>query len=238
MSITYELATEPSKRETNFKAFNICIYGHPGSGKTTFASKLSEAAGEVYILDAEDGSKHIDGLMKSKIINWEAFRGFCLSLSKSDKYKHVVIDIADRVIEMLTDYICTKNKVSALIDIPYGGGYVAAYKLFFDQIYMLNNAGIGVTFITHTSVKEVKDERGVTYESTSTSLVGKWEEKIIGICDVSVFTFKGKTKDDYFLRCQGNRSYNCVKDRSGNLPEIMRADVNIFIESFKKNENK
>lgn len=213
----------------NYFALNVAIVGAPGTGKTTLAAALGDP-GTVYFATTEMGHKYVK-IRKTDIWAWSDFAGVVKDfLTTTHPYKHLVIDIFDKLYELAAKEIATRNKVADISLIPFGGGYTATKALIMEAVDALNKKGFGVTFITHDKMKEVKKE-SVQWTVVSSSLSDSVERAIFGCCDVVLFAHKDKD-NNHMLRARPTKYIICAKDRSGKLPEIFRMDAKVILEKL------
>lgn len=222
------LAKEPSKITTDYKSLNVAIVSAPKVGKTTLASKLGEG---VYFAATEKGHDFVS-IMKSDIHVWSDFTSLVKDLAaEKHNYKHLVIDTMDNLYQMVSDYVCEINKVKSISDIPYGGGYTAAKKMLVKELTYINTIGLGITFITHEKMVEVKKD-SITWTAMRTSLSQSIEETILGMCDLILFCHFDKS-NQRVMRTKPNKHIQCAGDRSGKLPEIMPMDAELIFKHLK-----
>lgn len=224
---TSVLAQEKSKIKTDYTALNVCIVGAPKIGKTTFASQLGE---NVYFAATEKGHDFQE-LYISNIANWKDFEVMCNGLAtEKHSFKHLVIDVIDKLHQYSQDEICVRNKVKEIADIPFGGGYTASKRLLMNELDRLNKLGIGITFITHPKDKEVKKDN-ITWTAVGTSLANSIENQILGMCDLILFAYMDK-ENKRMIRTKPTKYIQCAGDRSGKLPEIMPLDPKAVMDAL------
>lgn len=73
-----------------------------------------------------------------------------------DKFKVLVVDTVDIFHRYATKFICQREGVQALGDIPHGKGYAMVDDLEFDMIKTWENLGFRLFFISHTKEKTEK----------------------------------------------------------------------------------
>lgn len=222
---TSVLAQQKSKIKTDYTALNVCIVGAPKCGKSTFASQLGEG---VYFAATEPGHHFLE-VFKSDINCWKDFEVLvnALTTEKHD-FKHLVIDVVDKLHGYAQDEICSRNKVKEIADIPFGGGYTASKRLLMNDLERINRAGIGLTFITHPKDKEVKKDN-ITWTAVGTSLANSIENQILGMCDLILFAYMDK-ENKRMIRTKPTRYVQCAGDRSNLLPEHMPLDPKLVME--------
>lgn len=219
---------------------NVCIVGNPKVGKTKFAANLKFDSFETYYLRTEPGTKFVS-VYGDDIRDWPHFMEIVSDLIKQKKsaddiyFSMVAIDTTDNLVTMLEKHICTINKVKAISDIPYGGGYSAIKQSLLNEIQALNNAGLGVVFITHAKDKELTKD-AFKWTAVVTSLSTGVEEKVLGICDFILY-FHIDKNNKRAIRCKPTKYVTCAGDRSGLLPEIIEVpemNLNYNTEFFTK----
>ncbi|ALS03079.1 alpha/beta hydrolase [Enterococcus silesiacus] len=96
-------------------------------------------------------------------------------------YQTVVLDVIDDIIVMLEQYICDKEDVETLGDIPYGKGYAAFTNIFQQLVIELKSLPMNVIYISRNASKM----EGLT-EIEIPSLKEKHQNIVNGNCDLSI----------------------------------------------------
>ena len=96
-------------------------------------------------------------------------------------YETVVLDVIDDIVVMIEQYICDKEDVETLGDIPYGKGYAAFTNIFQSLIIELKSLPMNVIYISRNSTKM----EGQT-EIDIPSLKEKHQNIVNGNCDLSI----------------------------------------------------
>lgn len=130
-------------------------------GKTSLAAQFPKAL----LCAFEIGYHALPGVKPIDIGSWSDFKKVVqqLKLPKArEMYDTIVIDTVSIATDLCEKYILAQNDVSALGDIPWGGGW-SQYKKEFDTPFReLTQLGYGIVFICHS--KEVntgmKDDDG------------------------------------------------------------------------------
>lgn len=217
------LATSKSKIKQGFKAMITLIVGAPKIGKTTFAAQLGD---DVYFLAGEKGYDHQE-IMVTDVTTYNILVAAVDALTKSS-YKTVVFDTIDKIVEVIENEVCIRNKVQAMKDIAYGAGQVASRKMLFAEFDKLRNAGIGIVMTTHQKEKEFKTE-AISWTAMGTSLGKSYEEAILGYCDLILYSYKNSA-DVRMIRTQPNKYIQCAGDRTGKLPATMELNAKKVME--------
>lgn len=226
------LAKEKSKIKTDYQSLNVCIVGAPKTGKTTFASQLGDG---VYFAATEQGL-NFQEVFKTDINCWQDFENLINDLyHEKHGFKHLVIDVVDKLHQFAQDEICKRNKVKEIAEMPFGSGYTASKRLLMNELERVNKVGMGLTFITHDKMKEIKKD-AVTYTAVGTSLANSIEEQILGMCDLILFAYVDKDKR-HVMRTKPTKFIQCAGDRSSKLPEIMPLDAKLVMKYLKGEVN-
>lgn len=96
-------------------------------------------------------------------------------------YETVVLDVIDDIVVMIEQYICDKDDVETLGDIPYGKGYAAFTNIFQSLIIELKSLPMNVIYISRNATKM----EGQT-EIDIPSLKEKHQNIVNGNCDLSI----------------------------------------------------
>ena len=167
---------EPNKISRDLKGKYVLVYSLPKVGKTSLASQFPKAL----LCAFEIGYHALPGVKPSDIGSWSDFKKVVqqLKLPKAkEMYDTVIIDTVSIATDLCEKYILAQNDVSALGDIPWGGGW-SQYKKEFDTPFReLTQLGYGIVFICHskevnTGLKDVdgNDIKGVAPDINKTGL--------------------------------------------------------------------
>lgn len=143
-------------------AQKVVIYGPEGIGKSTLASKFSDAL----FIDTEGSTKHMDvkrtpnpssfAMLLEQVRYVKANPTIC---------KTLVIDTADWAETLCTNEICAKYQKTGIEDFGYGKGYIYQMEEFGKLLNLLNEVievGIHVVLTAHAKMRkfEQPDEMG------------------------------------------------------------------------------
>jgi hypothetical protein len=235
----------------------IGIYGEPGVGKTTFASKFKKAiwmaierglpAGVV--VDA------IDGLVTfSNVV--EALRELC---KDPQGYQTLVVDCLDALEPMLVDYLCGQRGWKDIEAPSFGKGYVAlddVWRSFLKGIITLRDRhNVTIVLIAHSTIERVDDPRAPSFSTFVPKLHKRGRHLVVDCCDIvgflghelKIFTddqgFKERVRatagPQRFLFVEGNPAFT-AKNRYGMPPKIpvpIDFDVTTLSQYWNKGEN-
>lgn len=101
--------------------------------------------------------------------------------TEKHSYETVVLDVIDDIVVMIEQYICDKEDVETLGDIPYGKGYAAFTNIFQSLVIELKSLPMNVIYISRNASKM----EGQT-EIDIPSLKEKHQNIVNGNCDLSI----------------------------------------------------
>ena len=157
------LSLEPQRISRDLKGKYILLYGLPGVGKTSLASEFKN----VLIAGFEMGTNALNNVYVQPIKTWKDWRDMvkqlCTKDALKDKFDSIAIDTADFAWDLCVKWICSQNGVEKLGDIPWGGGYDLAKKEYTQTSRDLTYSGYGLVFISHSTEKTYKNEKGEDY---------------------------------------------------------------------------
>ena len=157
------LSLEPQRISRDLKGKYILLYGLPGVGKTSLASEFKN----VLIAGFETGTNALNNVYVQPIKTWKDWRDMvkqlCTKDALKDKFDSIAIDTADFAWDLCVKWICSQNGVEKLGDIPWGGGYDLAKKEYTQTFRDLTYSGYGLVFISHSTEKTYKNEKGEDY---------------------------------------------------------------------------
>lgn len=179
-------AVEPHKVSRDLKGYTVLFYGEPKTGKTTIASHFPNAL----LLGFEAGYLAIPGIMALPINKWSEFKQVIKQLADpaaKEKYSNIIVDTADIALDLCEKYICNKNGVSTIGDIPFGGGYKQVEKEFDEALRAIPQMGFGLVMISHCQDKVFKDENGAEYNQIVPTLSNQGRKVVDRMSDVIGF---------------------------------------------------
>lgn len=159
------LTLEPQKINRSLEGKFTLLYGNAKVGKTTLASEIDK----VLIAAFELGANALHGVLVSPMKKWQDWRDTVKQLVKDreklkDKIGIIAIDTVDEAYKLCEKYICNKEGIQNIKEIPYGGGYKMLDDEFMSGFRDLAYAGYGLFFISHSTTKTFKDDNGNEYE--------------------------------------------------------------------------
>ena len=114
---------KPSVVSKDLKGKYIFLYGPPKIGKTTLAVQFPRNL----LLGFEHGWNAIDNVMAVDVPTWTEFKKYVKQLSTDEDLKQqfdtVTVDTIGLAYERCEQYICDRENVDKIGDIPYGAGF-------------------------------------------------------------------------------------------------------------------
>lgn len=199
------MALQPTKISRNLRGKFLLVYGLPKVGKTTLLSKLPHSL----ILAFEAGTNALNNAYVQPIKKWTDAKSVLRELRKDEvqeKFHFIGVDTADIAWNLCEKYICQQNQVQNLGDIPWGKGYALCKQEFEDYFREIAQLGYGICFVSHSTEKTMKDEKGNDYTSLAPALPSRPYDIINKMVDIigyirAVKNYDtGETKTFIFLR--------------------------------------
>lgn len=182
------LNIKPNKISRNLTDYVWGIYGEPGIGKTTLASKFDPD--KTLIVAFEKGYLALSGVIAVDVTNWKDFKTVIKQLKEpevKEKFKFIFVDTADIAYQECERYICRNAGVEKIGDIPYGAGYKQTDDEFFGALKTIINEGYGLGWISHSNLKNVKYEGSEEYQKVTTTLPDRAKKILFGISDIVLY---------------------------------------------------
>lgn len=176
---------EPSKISRDLKGKFLLIYGAPKTGKSTFGSQLPRSL----FLNFEQGTNALAGIRSVPILRWGDFKKVLTQLRKPqarELYDTVVVDTASIAWQLCEKYICQREGVDSIRDIPWGQGWSMLRNEFSECWREITLLGFGILFIAHSKEKptEMRDEEGNTINAMAPDLPNQCYTIINSIVDI------------------------------------------------------
>ena len=152
---------EPSKISRDLKGKFLLIYGQPKTGKSTFGSQLPRAL----FMNFEQGTNALAGIRSAPILRWTDAKSILSQLRKpqaKEMYDSIVVDTASIAWQLCEKYICQRENVDSIRDVPWGQGWTMLKNEFSEFWREITLLGFGILFIAHSKEKptEMTDDEG------------------------------------------------------------------------------
>ena len=170
------------------KKVKMVLYGAPGVGKSTFASK---APNPLYI--CSDGNFEWLDLPEEngiEVSSWKEAKEIFANKELLDKYETIVLDLTEDLFKWCEAEFVQKNKLEHVGDLGFGKGYQITRDNFFIEISKLISMDKNIIMIMHETTVVEKDRRGV--EHTKHYPSSRMPDKLYDMIE-------GRVR--YFLRC-------------------------------------
>lgn len=184
------------------KHVKMVLYGEPGVGKSTFASK----APRPFFICTDANYEWLDLPKKDhiQINSWdEAKKAFN---QEYNDYDTIVVDLVEDLFKWCEYEFCNKNRLTHISDLGYGKGYDLTRTEFFIEISKLLNKDKNIILIMHGLDVVKKDRRAVEYTVHIPST--RIPDKVLDMIE-------GRVR--YFLRCYLKAEEVTNKDESVSL---------------------
>ena len=188
------MSIQPHKVSRDLSGFLVYIFGQGGVGKTTLASQMDRAL----LLAAERGYNAIPGIMAQDITSWSEMKQVVRELKKpevKETFKSICIDTIDLMADYCEKYICNREGVEKLGDIPWGGGFKMMKKEFEDTFRTIAQMDYALFFISHSKDKLFKREDGTEYNQIVPSLSPSYNEIIRNMCDLQGYAHQTRLEN-------------------------------------------
>ena len=131
------------------------------TGKSTFGSQLPRSL----FLNFEQGTNALAGIRSVPILRWGDFKKVLSQLRKPqarEMYDSIVVDTASIAWQLCEKYVCQREGVDSIRDIPWGQGWGMLRNEFSECWREITLLGFGILFIAHSKDKptEMRDEDG------------------------------------------------------------------------------
>jgi len=148
------LTLEETSISRDLKNKYILIYSQPKVGKTSFAAEFPKNL----ILAFEKGYNAIAGIKVVDIPTWRDFKTVLKQLKNEkarEMYNSITFDTIGIAWNLCEKYICAREQVDEIGEIPYGKGYKLCTAEFEETLRDITLLGYGIVFISHSEEKPV-----------------------------------------------------------------------------------
>ena len=178
-------ALEPSKISRDLKGKFLLIYGQPKTGKSTFGSQLPRAL----FMNFEQGTNALAGIKSQPILRWTDAKKVLTQLRKpqaKEIFDTIVVDTASIAWQLCEKYICQRENVDSIRDVPWGQGWNMLKQEFSEFWREITLLGFGILFIAHSKDKptEMRTEDGEAITAVCPDLPNQCYTIINSIVDI------------------------------------------------------
>ena len=178
-------ALEPSKISRDLKGKFLLIYGQPKTGKSTFGSQLPRAL----FMNFEQGTNALAGIKSQPILRWTDAKKVLTQLRKpqaKEIFDTIVVDTASIAWQLCEKYICQRENVDSIRDVPWGQGWNMLKQEFSEFWREITLLGFGILFIAHSKDKptEMRNEDGEAITAVCPDLPNQCYTIINSIVDI------------------------------------------------------
>ena len=227
------LIKKPS--ELSVKAtLSVLIYGQPGIGKTTLASKLKRSL----IVDIEGGANFVDTPRTTQITNLDEFYELLIKLrgAKERKLDYIVIDTADWLVRLMVEQVAginrSKEGLSQTLN-RSNGGYGNGKQILENQVRTrllpmlgeLNAKGYGICLLAHADKKEMMESDGTNIEQITPKIDPNTLNAFMEWCD-AIFYLKKDATGNRILQLESD-DIALAKNRTSLTGEVNLSEVDV-----------
>ena len=154
---------KPTVVSKDLKGKFVFIYGPPKIGKTTLATQFPRNL----LLAVEHGQNVLNDIFAVEVPTWGEFLGYVQQLADPDimsMYDTVTIDTVGLLYDRCEAYVCAREGVEKIGDIPFGAGYKMVDSEFDNAVRKITQyadpsgrQAYGLCFIGHEKVKSSAD---------------------------------------------------------------------------------
>jgi GTPase SAR1 family protein len=226
----------PTKRTTgkmDVGAIRWLIYGPPGIGKTSLATGFPKSL----LLATEKGYKShkvfardVTAWNDSSDKNHSFVHLIKLLVKGNHDYQTVVIDIADKLFDLCSIYVCDKFGIEHESEAEWGKGWAGVKKEFENEIYKLFATELGVIFISHTKTDEITTDF-INIKKQVPTLSNQARKILLPLVDTIGYMryrrkkiSKGNFEEQFVITFKPSEDIE-AKDRTGMLPPNLVLDV-------------
>ena len=157
-------------------------------GKTSFAAQIEKNL----ILATELGTNAIDNLSVVPILKWTDVKGVLKQLRDQrarELYNTITFDTITIAADLVEKYICQREGVESIRDVPYGQGWKMVAKELQETLREITMLGFGLILICHSKEKasNYTDEDGNPISSVEPDLSKNVYTVVNAICDLIAY---------------------------------------------------
>lgn len=184
---------KPTVVSKDLKGKFVFIYGAPKIGKTTLAVNFPRNL----LLGVEHGYNAIDNIMAVDVPNWKTFKEYVKQLERDEdlkeQYDTITIDTIGLLYERCTKYICDREDVDKVGDIPFGAGYGMIDREFETEVRKITQVmtkdgrtAYGLCLIGHEKVR-IDTDGQTSYKYISPDVPERCAKIINRMVDITAY---------------------------------------------------
>lgn len=180
------LNIQPSVVTRTLKDKYILIYGVSKIGKTSFAASFPKNL----LLGFEKGWNALGGVLAQDITSWSDFLSVLRQLRNpkaKEMYDTITIDTVSIMWDYCEEYICSKNGVSKISEIPWGAGYKELTNEFERGLRQITHLGYGLILICHNAIRLEEGENDTQIAVMSPALNKRCYEVVNRLVDIIAY---------------------------------------------------
>jgi len=140
-------------------------------------------------MNFEQGTNALAGIRSVPIMSWSDAKKVLSQLRKpqaKEMYDSIVVDTASIAWQLCEKYICQREGVDSIRDVPWGGGWTMLKNEFSEFWREITLLGFGILFIAHSKEKptEMRDEDGNSITAVAPDLPNMAYTIINSIVDI------------------------------------------------------
>ena len=155
----------------------------------------------------EKGYNAIAGVKAQPINKWSEFKQVLKQLRSEEvkqAFETIVVDTADIAYDLCEKFVCQREGVSNIGDVPYGAGYGMVEKEFDECMREIPLLGYGLVVISHAEDKTFTDEAGTEYNKIVPTLNKRARKVTLRMADIIGYSrgveIEGAVKTLLFMR--------------------------------------
>lgn len=128
----------------------------------------------------------ISGVKAQPINKWTEFKLILKQLENPNAkniYETCIVDTVDIAYDLCERYVCQREGVDKIADIPWGAGYKMVRQEFFDSLRKIAMLDFGLVMISH-SLERTTEKDGETIIKTISTLNDRAKDIVFGMSDI------------------------------------------------------